>query len=181
MSARTSADRYARSLLDVAVADSSAEEAGRGLAEFAGVLAAHKDLRRAFQNPAVPVAAKVGLAEAVVEKLGAGILVNRLLRMLVERNRFALLPDILSRYQERLLAHQRVVHAEITTSEPVTPEQLAALEQRVSTLTGQRVTMSAGTDPSIIGGLVARIGSTVYDGSIATQLRKMRAQLAAER
>jgi F-type H+-transporting ATPase subunit delta len=100
--------------------------------------------------------------------------VAKLLMLLAERDRFTLLPDMVAVYRERLLEYQQIVRAEVTTATPLPPERAAELEQRLSRATGRRVTMETRVDPSIIGGLVARIGSTVYDGSVSTQLEKLK-------
>ena len=73
----------------------------------------------------------------------------------------------------------KIVRAEVTTAVTLSPDRAKAVEQSLARMTGRTVTLETRMDPSIIGGVVARIGSTVYDGSVATQLRKMREQLAA--
>jgi F-type H+-transporting ATPase subunit delta len=75
------------------------------------------------------------------------------------------------------MEHQRVVRAEVTTAAPLSQERVAQIEQRLAALTGRTVDMKTNVDPTIIGGVVTRIGSTVYDGSIATQLTKLRDRL----
>ena len=80
-------------------------------------------------------------------------------------------------YRERLMEHRQVVRAEVTTAVPLSPESAAQLERRLADVTGRRVTMTTSVDPALIGGAVARVGSTVYDGSIATQLDKVRERL----
>ena len=73
--------------------------------------------------------------------------------------------------------HQQTVRAEITTAEPLLPEREAQLQQRLSRATGRRVMLTSKVDPAIIGGVIAKIGTIVYDGSIAAQLTKMRQRL----
>ena len=73
------------------------------------------------------------------------------------------------------------MRAEVTTAEPLTPERTAQMQQQLSTLTGRTVTMTTKVDPALIGGAVARVGSTVYDGSIATQLERLRERLSTDR
>ena len=79
------------------------------------------------------------------------------------------------------MEHRQIVRAEVTTAVPLLPEQLTQFEQRLAAATGRHVTMTTSVDPSLIGGAVARVGSTVYDGSIATQLAKMRERLEEQR
>jgi F-type H+-transporting ATPase subunit delta len=103
--------------------------------------------------------------------------VAKLLNLLAERGRLELLPDLREVYRERLLAHSNVVRATVTSAAPLSPDDVQRLEASLGGLTGKRVQLETAVDPAIIGGVVTRIGSTVYDGSIRTQLQKMRQQL----
>jgi F-type H+-transporting ATPase subunit delta len=76
-----------------------------------------------------------------------------------------------------LMERQNVVRAEIVSAEPLASDRVAAIEKQLAAVTGKRVTMSAKVDQSILGGVIARVGSTVYDASIATQLKKIRERL----
>ena len=76
------------------------------------------------------------------------------------------------------MEHQHVVRAEVTTAAPLTPDRTAQLQKQLADITGRTVTMTTNVDPSIIGGVVTRIGSTVYDGSVATQLATLKEKLA---
>jgi F-type H+-transporting ATPase subunit delta len=76
--------------------------------------------------------------------------------------------------------HQQIVRAEVTTAAPLSAERAAQIEQRLAQATGQRVDVTTNVDPTIIGGIIARIGSTVYDGSVATQLSKIRQRLTQQ-
>jgi len=87
------------------------------------------------------------------------------------------LPDLLAAFRERLLEHQHVVRAHVTTATPISDERAREIELRLAQVTGRRVTVSTHVDPSLLGGLVARIGGTVYDASLTRQLEKMRARL----
>jgi F-type H+-transporting ATPase subunit delta len=177
MTTRTSATRYARALLDVLVKESTPEQGGQDLAAVAALLQQFPELQRAFTNPAIPAARKRALVEQLLPKLSLSAPVGKLLLLLAERDRLILLPDLVTVYQERLEALQQVVRAEVTTAEPLAPERLSALQQRLASVTGRTVKVSTKVDPSIIGGVRARIGSTVYDGSIATQLEVFRQKL----
>jgi F-type H+-transporting ATPase subunit delta len=99
--------------------------------------------------------------------------------LLADRDRLELFPDLLAVFRERLMEHQRVVQAEVTTAVPLSPEREAELRQQLAAVTGRRVMMTTKVDPALIGGIVTKIGTVVYDGSIASQLTKMREQLVA--
>jgi F-type H+-transporting ATPase subunit delta len=177
MTSRGVAARYARALLDVAIAESLADRAGRDLEAFAAVVNQHPPLRQALTHPTVPAARKRALAEQIATRLEVSTPVRKLLALLAERDRMALLPELLANYQERLLDHQRVVRAEVTTAEQIGSDEQARLQERLARATGRQVALTTRVDPAIIGGMVARIGSVVYDGSLATQLAKMRDRL----
>lgn len=178
MSSHASAVRYARALLDVAAKESDPVKAGADLTAFAGLMAEHAELARALTTPSVPAAGKRAVIEALGAKLGFDPAVTRLLTLLATRDRLEIAGDLASVYRTRLEERQQVVRAHVTSAAPLGAAQTAALADRLSEVTGRRVTIETAEDPELIGGLVARLGSTVYDGSVRTQLQKMRARLA---
>jgi F-type H+-transporting ATPase subunit delta len=177
MSMRASAARYAKALLDVALAESAPEQVERDLAGFISLGEQHPDLARVLANPVVPAVSKQGVVREVLSRAVVSSPVAKLLLLLAERDRLVLLPDLLDVYRERLREHQRVVNAEVTTATELSPEQAEHLRQRLMAATGRTVTMTTAVDPRIIGGVVTRIGSTVYDGSVARQLDAIRQRL----
>ena len=181
MSTRASAARYARALLDIVIQEGDPEQAEQELLALADLYAGNPELRKALTNPAVPVAAKRGVVEALVSRAKPLPALGKLVLMLADRNRLALLPDLAASYRERLMAHRQVVRAEVATAMPLPPEQAAEFERRLAAATGRRVTMTTRVDPSLVGGAVARVGDTVYDGSIATRLARMRERLEEQR
>lgn len=180
MSGRASAARYARALLDVAIKEADPAQVSAHLGAFADLVAGNPTLRDALTNPAVPAAAKQRVVSELVTRQGLKPPVSKLLLMLAERDRLSLLPDLLAVYRERLEEHVGVVRAEVTSATELTPEQAAHVQQRLATVTGRDVKLTTRVDAQLIGGVVARIGSTVYDGSVATQLAKMREKLLQE-
>jgi len=178
MSQRTSANRYARALFDVALAEDDPQVVEDQLAGVVGVFTGHDGLWRLVTNPAVPVQKKRGVVDELLTKMDLRPVLRKLLAMLADRDRLPLLPDLLDGYRGRLLDHQHVVRAHVTTAVPLAPERAIALQDRLASLTGRRVVMETATSPAIIGGVVARIGSTVYDGSVKRQLEKMKDRLA---
>jgi F-type H+-transporting ATPase subunit delta len=177
MPSRASAARYARALFDVALKESDPVQIESDLASFAGLISSNAELHAALTNPAVPAGAKRHIAEALSTRLNAALPVRKLLLLLADRDRLGIVPDLLAIYRERLMEHQQVVRAEVTTSAALTPERVTQIEQKLAALTGRKVNMTTSVDPAIIGGMVTRIGSTVYDGSIATQLAKLKEKL----
>jgi F-type H+-transporting ATPase subunit delta len=177
MSMRSSAARYAKALLDVATKESDPERAEEELAAFVELVQQHPDLQRAFANPVVSAADKRAVAQQLLDRLKPTSPAGKLVLLLASRGRLALLPDLLDVYRERLMEHRNVLSAEVTTASALPPDRAAQLQQRLAAATGRVVTMTTKVDASIIGGVVTRIGSTVYDGSVATQLAKVKDRL----
>jgi F-type H+-transporting ATPase subunit delta len=179
MTNKTAATRYARALLDVAVKENTdLEQIERELAGFVDLFKQHAALEKVLLNPAVPVPRKRAAVAELTARLTTIAIVSKLLLLLAERDRLVLLPDLLASYRERLLDHQKIVRAEVTTAAPLAADRAQAVQRCLAQVTGRTVTLETKVDPSLIGGVVARIGSTVYDGSITTQLQKMKQKLA---
>ena len=180
MTSRASAAPYARALLDV-VRDANPEQVEQDLTGFAALVARTPDLQKTFSNPAVPAAAKRRIVEQLMQHVKVEGPLAKLLLLLADRDDLGLLNDLAAKYRERLNELRQIVRAEVTTAEPLSPESVQQLEQRLTKATGRKVTMTARVDPSLIGGAVARLGGVVYDGSVATQLVKIRERLESSR
>ncbi|MCX6545140.1 MAG: ATP synthase F1 subunit delta [Acidobacteria bacterium] len=177
MTARTSATRYARALLDVALAEADPQAVEQQLAGVVDLFRGHADLWKVMTNPAVPVTRKQGIVSAMLPKLELSPVLDKLLKMMTGRDRIGLLPDLLEAYRSRLMDHQKVVQAQVTSAVPLTPDRVQKLEASLGALTGRKVLMKTATDPGMMGGIITRIGSTVYDGSVRRQLEKMRERI----
>lgn len=182
MTSRAAGTRYARALFDVALKESDVQQAGRDLAEFAGIVAGNDGLSRVLANPAVSTAQKRGIIDELLRRAGTSSpVVAKLLRLLADRDRLVLLPEIVAGYRARLMEHQKVIRVELVTAVELPADRVAALHRRLAEATGRRaedVHLETRVDPAIIGGAITRIGSTVYDGSVTRQLAKMRETLA---
>jgi F-type H+-transporting ATPase subunit delta len=178
MSMRASAARYARALLDITIAESDPIAAEKDLAAFVGLVQGHPDLKRTLANPVVSAAAKRTVVQQLLERSQPTPPAGKLLLLLASRGRIELVPDVLDVYRELLMEHRKVIQAEVTTAAPLSPERVSELQQRLAKITGRAVTMTTRVDQAIIGGIVTRIGGTVYDGSVATQLAKVRDRLS---
>jgi F-type H+-transporting ATPase subunit delta len=183
MTSRAAGTRYARALFDVALKEGDVQKAGADLAGFAQLVESHGGLARVLSNPAIPAARKRGVVEQLLAReRGISPTVVKLLMLLADRDRLVLLPEISSAYQSRLMAHAKVVRAEVVTAVALPADRVAALQQGIARAMGRdpvNVQLLNRVDPSIIGGAVTRIGSTVYDGSVTRQLEKMKETLTA--
>ncbi len=178
MTGRAAAVRYARALFDVVLKEGDVESVEAILLDFANLLRSHEALAHVFANPAVPVTRKRGVAKAILDRAGAvPPPVAKLVLLLADRDRLTLLPEIATAYSERLMDYKKVMRGSVTTAIPIDGEKIRALEQGLGNATGRKVVLEPRVDPAIIGGVVTRLGSTVYDGSVVTQLEKMKQAL----
>lgn len=178
MTNTTAANRYARALLDVAVA----EQADLRLIEqqldgFVALLDANPALEKVLVNPAIPAQRKHGVVVELTTRAATDTRLAKLLLLLADHDRLILVRDLAAAYRDRLLDHFKVVRAELTTAAPLAADRTKAIESSLAQLTGRTVLLSSRVDPSIIGGVIAKVGSTIYDGSVTRQLEKMKERL----
>ena len=178
MTNRVAAARYARALLEVVLKEADPEATERDLAEFVDLVTTNPALEKPLLNPAVPAARKLAVVTALAQRAGFSPVVTRLLERLADRGQLHLLPDLLAAYRHRLMEHLGVVAAAVTTAAPLSEDRTAALQDALAAATGKRVLVSVRVDPAILGGVVARVGGTIYDGSVTRQLERMKEKLA---
>jgi len=177
---RTAATRYARALLDVALKEqANLATVESQLAELATLFAENEVLRKALHNPAVPVQRKRAAVVEIVAKAGVLPIVGKTLALLAERDRLVILPDVAESFRQRMQDIRNVVRAEVTTTEPLSAERLQAIQRSLATATGRSVELTSRVDAAILGGMVARVGGTVFDASVTSHLQRIRQRLAA--
>jgi len=172
------ARRYARALLDLALAQARGEAVRKGLRDTVRLLAEQPDLRVVLLHPAIGVEKK----RAVVEQVWKGEpeLVRRLVLLLAQRERIDLLPDVERVYSHRWNAQRGVVEAQALSVQPLDDGQQRSLVDALRKLTGREVELTASVAPEILGGLVVRMDGKVYDGSVRGRLRALRQHLVGE-
>jgi F-type H+-transporting ATPase subunit delta len=180
MTSRTAAIRYARALFDVSVQEKAdLEDIAARIGGFDDLLRANPALAKVLFNPAIPAPRKRATVGELLKLAPMPPVVTKLLLLLAERDRLTLVHEIVEAYGQRLLDHQGIVRAQVVTAAPLAADKSQAIEKSLGQATGRRVVLSATVDPSIIGGIVARIGGTVYDASLTGQLAKMKQRLEA--
>jgi F-type H+-transporting ATPase subunit delta len=178
MTNKTAATRYARALLDVAIKERvNLEEIEQQLTEFANLLTEHPALGKVLLNPAIPVQRKVASVAQLISLVKISPILAKLLGLLAERDRLILLPDLVASYRDRLADYRQIVRAEVTTASALPPERAQEIQKSLAQVTGRTVRLQTRVDPAIVGGMVARVGSMVYDASVTRQLQKMRDRL----
>jgi F-type H+-transporting ATPase subunit delta len=178
MTHRMAANRYARALFDVAQKEhQDLDTIERELAAFIDLLTQNPAFEQVLHNPAIPAPRKRAAVAAVLGHARLSPAVAKLLVLLAERDRMLLLPELAASFRERVLASRKIVRAEVVTAEPLSNDRVQAVERGLAQAAGRQVQMTVRVDPALIGGVVARIGSTVYDASVAMQLQKMKQKL----
>jgi F-type H+-transporting ATPase subunit delta len=177
MGKHTTRVREARALLEVAARESDPDRVGAELDLVADAMRTQPEVQGLLLNPGVTAARKVQALQVIASSLGLTPLVSRLLTVFAERECLGVVPDLAGAYRTRLLERRNIVSAEITTAVPLSEETADSVGRALGQASGKQVLVSTRVDPAIIGGVVARIGSTVYDGSVTTQLARMRQKL----
>jgi F-type H+-transporting ATPase subunit delta len=178
VSERSVARRYAAALFDVTRKAGRTDRAGEELQALVRTVESHDELRRVLETPAVPAHVKKEIVSSILEVSGGySDEVSRLVLMLAERDRLGLLAQVQDVYAERLLEDKKIVPAEVVTASPLSDENRAALTTALGAATGSEVRLTERVDPAIVGGVIARVGSLVFDGSVTRQLERFRQKL----
>jgi len=173
------ASRYAKALLDV-LYPAKAEVGREQLLRFSSVLSQQSEARLVLENPTVSVERRKELVGKLGEVLALESPIRNFLNLLVERNRLELLEEIVSTYQGLLDEKLGIVRARVTSALELDARQQDEVASHLQALTGKKIRMEVHVDPSLIGGLVAQVGSTIYDGSIRQRLQAFRNNLTQD-
>jgi F-type H+-transporting ATPase subunit delta len=155
------------------------QEVARELETFESALGVSAGLRSALLSPAVPPPRKRAVINELVHALALSDLVKRFLFVLIDHRRTELLPEIREAFQSEMDARTGVLRADVTAARELTSAQRERLAQGLARLTGRQVRTRFSVRPELIAGLVTRIGSTVYDGSLRGQLEALKKQLTS--
>lgn len=171
------AQRYAKALFALGEESNQLEALVGELTRAAEAYDASAELRGTLENPLVPHAAKVAILGDVAQRLSLGAAAKNTLLLLSDRRRMRALPAIVR--ELRVLSDKKrgVLRAQVTSAKPLTPAYLDRLKVQLEKMTGKKVEIDLTEDPELLAGVVARIGDRVYDGSLRSRLREMRAQL----
>jgi F-type H+-transporting ATPase subunit delta len=171
------ARRYARALLSLGLEEGRHEQLGDELASVLRTMQDNPELGFLLQNQGYSQEQRKGAVEALSQVLKLSPLLVNFLRFLVERQRTADLHAIGRAYSSLLDTQVGRIRATVTAAEPLAPEDVKKLREALSSMTGRSVVLEAKTDPKILGGVVTQVGATQYDGSLKTQLEKLRSEL----
>lgn len=177
MSNETVARRYASALADVVIKTGETENVKNELKTWEEMTAANSDLLGAFRNPAIPHLSKEKVLESLLAKAQPSKTTANFLRILLRNSRLTDLREINEKFASVLEERSGVVSANITSARGLSDAEKAEFQTKLEKLTGKKVNLNFDIKEEIIGGVVTRIGSTVYDGSVKTQLENLKQQL----
>jgi F-type H+-transporting ATPase subunit delta len=172
--------QYANALADIALAQGAAAPVTQQLGDFAAAYGSSAELRNFLASPAVSKAEKRGVAEKISSRLGASRIVRNFLFVVIDHQRTQLLPEILESFQGVVRERQGVAEAEIFSPAAFNEGQKKDVTQLLEKLTGRKVETKFSLDANLLGGVLVRVGDTIYDGSLRNRLKNLRERLAAE-
>jgi F-type H+-transporting ATPase subunit delta len=181
--ASAAANRYARALVDVVLAPSSSlkpEDAVAQLHAVVQTIADSYELRNALLTPAIQTSRKRAVMGRLLQQLGVSPLIRNFVYVTIDRRRVAIMPEILEAFELLLDERRGFVRAEVTSAEPLDRRRSSEIEAQLSGLTGKQMRLHFAVDAALLGGVTARIGSKVYDGSVRGQLEQLRRQLTEQ-
>jgi len=171
---------YARAFADVVMTNRL--DAARTLAEtqqIGGLVRDNKELREVWENPSIPAAQKRAVLDGIVQRGGMSRPVRNFFAVLIDKGRMRWLSEIIARFAQELNQRLGFAEAEVITARELAASERTALEADLARVTGKKIRARYEQDGSILGGAIARIGSTVYDGSVKGQLERIRQQLVS--
>lgn len=172
--------QYANALADIALAQGAAEPAAKQLNDFGTAYAQAAELRTFLASPAVTIEVKHAVIEKITGRLGASKIIRNFLLVITDHRRTQLIPEILATFQQVIRQRQGVAEAQISSAAELSAAQKKELAAMLTKLTGKKIETKYALDPALLGGVVVRIGDTIYDGSLRSRLNEMRSKLAAE-
>lgn len=172
--------RYACALADVVMADKlDIREIDRQLGEFLATFEGSKELREVFANPSIPLDCKLKVVDSIAPLIGMSRQVRNFLALLAQNDRTDAVGSIVAEYRREMNLRQNIGEAEIFSVRELSADERSRIEQKAAALAGMRVRATYKQDPSLIGGVLLRIGDTVYDGSLRGSLEELHEKLIA--
>jgi len=170
--------KYARALADVADEMKVVRPVGVDLQKFADAHADSAELRQALSNPAFPLQLKQNVVKEVASRLKLNPIVVNVLLLLTERSRMGQLGEVVEAYQQIMDDAAGVVRVNVVSAVGLSERIRGRLSDTLAVVTGKEIRLEYQEDPELIGGLKLQMGSTVFDGSIRTELEQLRQELS---
>lgn len=177
MSVETVARRYATALADVVTKSGETETVKNELKLWEDLIKSNGNLQNAFANPAIAHLSKEKVLESLLEKAKPSKTTANFLRVLLRNSRLTEISEINEKFSAVLEERSGIVSAKIISARPLSDAEKSELQANLNKLTGKNVSPNFEIDKNIIGGVITRVGSTVYDGSVKTKLENLKQQL----
>lgn len=174
------ANRYARALAEVSFKLGQQEAVERELEQFGQLLDRHRELSAFYEDPAIGAARKKAATSQLLARLGFCKTAGNFIQVLVERGRMGYFNEMLEAFRQEVRDRLGIVEVGVTTSTEIGRPLRDQLAQALEQLSGKRVQLRFRTDPQILGGVITRLGDTIYDGSVRQQLQQMRERLSTQ-
>lgn len=172
--------QYANAFADIAIGQGAPQTAAKQLADFGEVFSESAELRNFLNGPAIEMDDKHGVIEKIAVRQRYAKIVRNFLFVIVDHHRSHMLPQIVAAVESVVRHRQGIADAEVTSAVELSSAQKAALAGTLGRLTGKKVEPKFSLDSTLLGGAVARVGDTIYDGSLRSRLTEMRARLSGE-
>jgi F-type H+-transporting ATPase subunit delta len=169
--------RYARALLQIASEQNAIERIGRELREFVGSYQQSRDLRAVFENPGVPQQSRAAILRDIAAQSGMHDQTRDLLLLLADRQRLVHVDEVSEAFDALAEARSGTVRAEVRSATELPTGYFTELQTALRAATGREVVVVHKVDPSLIAGVVAKVGDQVFDGSVKSQLAELRDEL----
>jgi F-type H+-transporting ATPase subunit delta len=173
------ANRYARALMDVLYPD-KAQAGLQQLQDFLSLLNDQPEARRFLENPTIAGDRRKRMLKEIFDALSLDRRVANFIGILADRDRLPILEEIIQAYQKLLDERMGILRARVTSAYTLDAAQQRELAARLEQVTGKQIRMEVAVDPSLIGGMVAQVGSTIYDGSVRQQLQAFKSRFVEE-
>jgi F-type H+-transporting ATPase subunit delta len=169
--------RYAKALLDLAREQGELEPVLRDVAALSDAWKASEEFREVVRNPVIPRPAVKSVLMGVMDRLGSSRLVRNTVSLLADKGRAAKLEDVLRALEELAEAESGQVRVEVISAKPLHDTYYLRLAQKLQRATDRKVVLIKKEDPSLIAGVVTRVGDRIFDGSLSNQLSELRETL----
>jgi F-type H+-transporting ATPase subunit delta len=173
--------RYAHAFFEIAAEEKKLEQYYNELKQFSSIITSDKDLQQFLANPVFEQAKKKEVVEKIIGKLQLSPMTVNFLKLLVDKKRIEILPDIESCYRQLMDEALKKVRVTLKTAFPLSAELQTHIRASLEKATGRKVEITLEKDPALLGGVVIGVGDTLYDGSIKNQLNNMRNLLGEAR
>ena len=173
----TIARRYARALLEASIKQRNFSTVLEELESFSRLMDSTPILRTLFINPAIAKESKIKVLEGLSTKLKYQPLTLNFLKTAIHRDRLQLLEQVVISAEEQFLEKQGIMVVEVVTALRLRPDEEEGLVKKLEQFTGKKVQLENRVDPSLIGGVITKIGTTLYDGSVQAQLEQLRSKI----